>query len=231
MNSRNFWTNFWSEYESDPLNSDEQSQVFRTRDKSPISQAVWNLTLQEVEICLELNSTDVLLDLACGNGLFAESFYSKVSLIDALDISKTLIEVLDKKYLNNVTTHITDICNYDYPSQYYSKILWYAGIQYIDKKNIIILLTKLRDSLCKGGKIYIGDIPDESKLWIYFNTPERKADYFNGITSNKPLIGTWIQEQWLYQLLIFLGFSHVEIIPQNPKLIYSDFRFDLLATL
>ena len=149
---------------------------------------------------MELNSTDVLLDLACGNGLFSESFYSKVSLIDALDISKTLIEVLDKKYLNNVTTHITDICNHDYPSQYYSKILWYAGIQYIDKKNIIILLTKLRDSLCKGGKIYIGDIPDESKLWTYFNTPERKADYFNGITSNQPVIGTWIQEQWLYRL-------------------------------
>ena len=75
----------------------------------------------------------------------------------------------------------------------------------------------------------IGDIPDRHKLWDYFNTPDRVTAYFDGIVSQKPIIGTWLDSDWIEMLCLHAGFKKVEIIQQDTKLIYSDFRFDVLA--
>ena len=80
-----------------------------------------------------------------------------------------------------------------------------------------------------NGVVLIGDIPDLRKLWNYFNTPDRVRAYFDGIGSQKPIIGTWLDPDWIEALCLHAGFKKVEIIQQDPKLIYSDFRFDVLV--
>jgi hypothetical protein len=77
--------------------------------------------------------------------------------------------------------------------------------------------------------LFIGDIPDRDKLWDYFNTPERQAAYFDGIARGQRIIGSWLERRWLEQLCRAAGFVAASAAPQDARLIYADFRFDLSA--
>lgn len=227
---KNYWSDFWLNYNVSE-NKDLQSQVFRTRNNLPISNDQWVETLIDVRKKLELKSDDLLLDLCCGNGVFAAEFSQSVGSIHAIDINNKLIETLNSMKLLNVTTQTSNINDVQYIKDSYSKILWYAGIQYLDYSSVVDLAFKLGQALKKDGILLIGDIPDSDKLWNYFNTPERQEAYFAGIKTNSPIIGTWFEKSWIYNLFKQAGFRDIHTNDQSNNLIYSDFRFDLIAKI
>jgi tRNA/tmRNA/rRNA uracil-C5-methylase (TrmA/RlmC/RlmD family) len=83
------WSRFWFEYETDVANKDEQSQVLRTRNKQPIDQKKWGITLTTVGQQLELCADDILLDLCCGNGLFSAALSGRSARTDSVTNSRT----------------------------------------------------------------------------------------------------------------------------------------------
>ena len=224
-----FWAKFWSEYEFDVNTTDEQSQVFRTRDKAPIEKDAWEHTVNLVANHMQFKPNDTLLDICCGNGLFTQAFSSMVESVSAVDISDRLINSLKSKNIANVDAFSDDVRNISFPNSSFSKVLWYAGIQYLPESDIVNFLKELKFWMKPDGLLLIGDIPDRQKLWDYFNTPDRRAAYFDGVGSQKPIIGTWLDSDWIELLCLYVGFKKVEIIQQDPKLIYSDFRYDILA--
>ena len=224
-----YWSRFWSEYKADVADKDEQSQVLRTRNKMPIDGEKWELTLRTVAAQLELSGSDTLLDLCCGNGLFAAAFSNRIASVEAVDISAPLIERLNARALSNVHAEAKDIRDAAFDDQSFSKVLWYAGIQYIDEGHIVQMLRKIRRWMKPGGILLIGDIPDRSKLWTYFNDAARQAAYFDGLAHRQPIIGTWLDAEWIEKLCLSAGFSEAHAIAQNAGLIYADFRYDLIA--
>jgi len=231
MNNKkdDYWTKFWSEYAFDPNSVNEQSQVLRTRDSLPIDKDSWEYTVELVAKHMQFKSNDTLLDICCGNGLFTEAYSSLVESITAVDISDPLINTLKSKNIANVDAFSDDIRNISFPESSFSKVLWYAGIQYLPESDIINYLNELRLWMKPNGVLLIGDIPNRQKLWDYFNTPERVALYFDGIGSKKPIIGTWLYPDWIEMLCLRSGFKKVRIIQQDTRLIYSDFRYDIIA--
>ena len=225
----NYWAKFWSEYDFDANSTDEQSQVFRTRDRAPIEKDAWEHTVKLVANHMQFKPNDTLLDICCGNGLFIQAFCGLVESISAVDISDRLINSLKSKNIANVDAFSDDVRNISFPESSFSKVLWYAGIQYLPESDIVNFLKQLRSWIKPNGVVLIGDIPDRQKLWDYFNTRDRLDAYFDGIGSNKPIIGTWLDADWVEGLCLHAGFKKVEIIQQDPKLIYSDFRYDVLA--
>lgn len=226
--SGNYWSDFWSDSLS-KSNLDDQSQVLRVRNKKPIDDLKWNFTIKDVESHLNLKISDSMLDLCCGNGLFTNAFSSKVNSITAVDISPLLIDRLKRRNLSNVDVILSDVRNIDFKIVSFSKILWYAGIQYLDESDIVNMVFKIREWIKPSGIIMVGDIPDKSKIWDYFNNEERKNTYFQGLSNKQPIIGTWIDKKWINELFLSAGFNNIKIIDQHPDLIYSDFRFDLIA--
>lgn len=224
-----FWGRFWSDYITDVADKDEQSQVLRTRNKVPVDQGTWAFTLDVVAAQLELAPDDTVLDLCCGNGLFAAAYCHAVARIEAVDISARLVERLNARGLPNVHAQAMDMRNADFAPQAFSKVLWYAGIQYIDESDIVQMMRRIRRWMKPGGVLLIGDIPDRRKLWEYFNDPQRQAAYFNGLEKGQPMIGTWLDPQWITNLCHAAGFSQARAVDQPSGLIYADFRFDLLA--
>lgn len=203
-------SNYWSEYWSDSLsqnNIDDQSQVLRVRNKKPIDEIRWEFTVKDVESHLDLKISDSMLDLCCGNGLLTDAFSPKVNSICAVDISPSLIERLKKRNLSNVDVILNDIRMVHFEKSIFSKILWYAGIQYLDESDIVNMVFKLREWLKPSGIIMIGDIPDKDKIWDYFNNEDRKNAYFQGLSDNQPIIGTWIDKKWIKEL-----FYHPDLI-------------------
>lgn len=223
------WPSFWAEYQNNIANKDEQSQVLRTRNKQPIDQRKWQITLTTVGQQLELQANDILLDLCCGNGLFCAAFKDQVALIEAVDISPELTELLAKRSLQNVTVSTSDMRAVQFSDKQFSKVLWYAGIQYIDESDIVSMIRRIRSWMKRDGILMIGDIPDRSKLWNYFNDETRRASYFKGLAERKPIIGSWLEADWLERLCLASGFVSASAVPQHEELIYSDFRFDLIA--
>ena len=223
------WARFWSEYQTDVANKDEQSQVLRTRNKQPIDQRKWEITLDIVSQQLELQPDDTLLDLCCGNGLFTAAFGSSIAGVVAVDISPVLTGRLAARGLPNVRVLTSDMRDAEFAQQSFSKVLWYAGIQYIDESDIVAMLRRIGGWMKPGGILMIGDIPDRAKLWDYFNDDTRRAAYFDGLEQRKPIIGSWLDATWLECLCLNSGFVAAKALPQHEELIYADFRYDLIA--
>jgi len=225
-NNKNYWSNYWRN--KNIKNLDPQSQVARTRNKKPINSLLWKKTVSKIIEKLKLKKDDIVADICCGNGLLTTKICQKVKKVYCVDINKKLLEVLKKKKIHNLKIFHKDIAKVNFKKKSFSKIIWYSGIQYFSQKNIISLAFKI----CKFSKdrciFYIGDIPDQEKLWKYFNTKLRKKNYFESIANNKPIIGTWLNKMWLKNLFLSAGFKKVIIVKQDKKFIYSDFRYDLL---
>lgn len=223
------WARFWSEYQTDVSEKDEQTQVLRTRNKQPIDRQTWESTLKTVESQLDLRADDTLLDLCCGNGLFAAAFSNRVARIDAVDISQVLTNRLAARGLHNVRVSTSDMRDAKFPAQSFSKVLWYAGIQYLDESDIVGMIRQIHPWMRPNGILMIGDIPDRAKLWDYFNNEDRQAAYFDGLQVRQPIIGSWLDARWIERLCLASGFASAQASPQNEELIYADFRYDLIA--
>lgn len=227
--SYDYWSKFWLEYTKSLDGKGAQEQVLRTRNKASISEEQWQITVETIKRDLPAMPSDSLLDLCCGNGLLTEVYSPLVKEIISVDLSPQLVENLKNKNLKNVTGIASDIRKVNFSEGQFTKVLWYAGIQYLSEPDIVTQIKKIRTWLKPGGQLFIGDIPERTKMWDYFNSLERQELYFNSLEKNSPIIGTWVDRKWIENLILASGFSSVEARSQDPELIYSDFRFDIKA--
>ncbi|MEX0597315.1 MAG: class I SAM-dependent methyltransferase [Candidatus Paceibacterota bacterium] len=224
MTDDNYWTQFWIEHGKENRNSDEQTQVLRTYQKKPIDNDLWEFTLNKIDEHFLVEKGDKVLDLCSGNGLFSKHFVSKGCKSTAVDISEDLL--LNVKDDSSITPIVSDIRELNFNNNYFDKVFFYAGIQYLTHKETIKVLANIFKWLKKGGVLYIGDIPDSRKIWTFYNTKERQKVYFKNLESGKAIVGTWFDPDFLKNLIKYIGFQHEEMIEQDPKMIYSKFRFD-----
>jgi cyclopropane fatty-acyl-phospholipid synthase-like methyltransferase len=224
----NYWTNFWIEHGKISKESHQQQQVLRTFNKKVIDDQRWDKTLMEIFNILKVKRNNDILEVFSGNGLITQALSPICQSITAVDVSEDLLKKLVK--YENVTTMQCDVRSLDFNEIFFDKIIVYAGLQYLNYKEVIHFLQKAKKWTKPGGNIYIGDIPDIDKIWEFYNSTEREAAYFESITSGKPIIGTWFNKLYLQKLAKFCGFKHAEIIEQKKFMIYSHFRFDMLLT-
>jgi 2-polyprenyl-3-methyl-5-hydroxy-6-metoxy-1,4-benzoquinol methylase len=222
-----YWLDFWRNYASTSADKDPQSQVLRTCNKEPISEDLWAFTLNQLDEIFKVAENDSVLDLCAGNGLLAKHFHDKGATVTAVDISKELLSSLSK--INGITTIVSDIRKINFEINTFDKIIIYAGIQYLNYKESIELFTNIYDWLKPNGVVFVGDIPDLAKRWVFFNDPSRRQVYFDNTLSGKAIVGTWYERAWFEYMAIYVGFKSSSYFQQDDKHIYSNFRFDLLV--
>jgi len=222
----NYWINFWKDYTINVSGEDEQSQVLRTLNKQPISEELWNYTLNEIDAVFKVSKGEKLLDLCSGNGLLAKHFVNKGASVIAVDISEELLKNISN--IKNIEPINLDIRLLDFKENSFDKIIFYAGIQYLNNIEALILLKNIFKWLKPNGSVFIGDIPDYKKRWEFFNTEERLQVFFDNILADKAIVGNWFEREWFDNLTKYIGFSYGEFLQQNEKLIYSSYRFDYL---
>jgi cyclopropane fatty-acyl-phospholipid synthase-like methyltransferase len=224
------WTAFWKEHGQVSKSSSMQEQVLRTYNKQAVSETVWSNTLQYITDHLELQTDDVVLDLCCGNGLISQYIAPECSKVVSVDVTPEFVDSLSKLDLPNVETVCANVSQLEFPKGSFSIIIIYAGIQYFSLAEVVSLFKKFAYWLKPGGRLFIGDIPDISRTWSFYNSPEREAFYFESCENNNDVVGTWFDKQWLLKLSEYAGFSHTFAIEQPMEQIYSHFRFDFKAT-
>jgi|APSaa5957512535_1039671.scaffolds.fasta_scaffold16462_4 cyclopropane fatty-acyl-phospholipid synthase-like methyltransferase len=223
MHDKKYWAEFWN---NDQIinNKDPQLQVGRSIAGVPISDEQWLDVLNDVSKKLCLNSDDVLLDIGSGSGLISMPFAKIIKSVTAVDISEKLLQKYDKK----INTICSDIFDVEFDKQQFSKIVIYFAIQHFSKQEVVILLRKAKEWLTPQGILLIGDIPDEQKIFDFYNTRERERALFHAIESNSPIIGTWFSKFFFMKLGGVLEFSDVTIREQPKEFINHHYRFDVI---
>jgi len=229
MTINNYWPEFWKEHGEITQGLDEQSQVHRTFKKSPISEDIWKETLLDLKNNITPTLNDNFLELCSGNGLISRYFSNQVDQVTAVDVSEHLLAKIDKVQFENIQTIAQDIRKLTFPPESFDTIIIYAGIQYFSYSEATSLLSNIFGWLKKGGKLYIGDIPDIEKRWHFYSTEEYQTLYFDNLKkNNSDIIGTWFEKEFMSNLSKYIGFESCNLIVQGPDFIYSDYRFDMI---
>lgn len=225
-----YWTTFWRDHGANSRDADAQIQVLRTLAKQPIDEERWISTLGTVREEMRMKGGHRMLDLCCGNGLFTRHFARDCDRILAVDISPDLLRSLDELELDGVDSLQSDMRVVDFPEDTFDRILFYAAVQYLTPAETIQLFERMAVWLEPGGILYVGDVPDRTRLWNFFNNDERHATYFRNVRNGEAIIGTWFEPEWLRNLGLYAGFSQVRIIEQPDHMIYHDFRYEAVLT-
>jgi SAM-dependent methyltransferase len=223
------WLDFWRAHGRTAASADPQTQVLRTFNKQPIETERWQETLVYVDKLFPVGPVDDVLDLCCGNGLFSSHFAHRARTVTAVDISPDLLANLAQRALHNVTTLCSDVREICFADASFSRIWLYAAIQYFSEGEIVLLIRNMLHWLRPEGLLFIGDVPDRTRLWGFYDTPERRSKYFDNCVKDQDVVGTWFDPLWLRYLAESAGFRNAETIPQPPRQIYAHFRFDMRA--
>jgi ubiquinone/menaquinone biosynthesis C-methylase UbiE len=180
---------------------------------------------------------DVVLDLCCGNAALAKIISKSCKEIHGVDHSAHLIEsakkLKEKENLKNLSLHFENAVSIDklFSENKFDKSYCYFSFQYFDKKKRELLLEKLSRITKANGLIFVGDIPDKTRMWNFY--PTRLKFYREKISrliqfkDGECDLGWWIAPkeitEWCKRKQL-----EVSILRQEKNLPHAHYRFDVL---
>ncbi|MBX2982311.1 MAG: class I SAM-dependent methyltransferase [Flavobacteriales bacterium] len=223
----------WKERYNDPAHHatpDAQLNVGRTKGGESILPHVWSRTVDDIVQTCNINSDSVVLELCCGNGMLLGPVAKLCSEAIGVDFSAPLISELERNFGDVVTAYLADALEYECPRRDLDVILVYFSIQHFSERDALLLIERSIPWLKQGGRLFVGDVPDEAVKWDYINKPEFRKDYFTRLKSDTPKIGHWFRREFFQGLADHLPQVRVEVLDQPAHHINSDIRFDVLIT-
>lgn len=170
------WMKFWNER---AIETNEYNQVARIINGEFLDSEMISRIALRVAKQLELTADDLVLDLCCGNGMLTNQLSKYCRQIDAVDISRIMIQNAKKKYESGkIQFNVADVIKF-VSSKKYDKILLYFSFQYFDSfelgERVVKNILKMSHS---STIVLLGDIPDRSRLHYYFKRPFDRLKYF-----------------------------------------------------
>ena len=119
-----------------------------------------------------------MLELACGTGMLTIHFFDFFEKIDALDLSKSMLEVFSKKFQEeNVSLYNYNMVNFQNENSYDLIVILLDSINYIlEEKDLKKLIENSYKNLKKDG-LLIFDINSEYKMKEVFGSKSYIYEY------------------------------------------------------
>lgn len=228
------WNNYWNTFPKTVQPHEHFKQVGKTVNGIPISKYQFELIIESIKDGINLQTTDTVLDLCCGNGLITSELANLLSAIIGIDYSETLINIAN-------TYHRTENIDYRQMSALdalkvdnpilppFNKIYMYEALQHFRYRDLRSILLNILTVSSEDVIIFIGSIPDKKRLWNFYNTPSRKFDYFLRKIIGKDAIGTWWTKEYIESVCDQIGLRS-ECILQKEVLYTSHYRFNYRIT-
>lgn len=220
---KNYSLKFTNNTEYDLLN-----QVGKTYLGNTITKEIFNNIIKSIVFNLNILEKDEILDLCCANGLITKYISKYCKFVNGFDLSDDLINTANKVCsLDNNSFKTLNILDIDFNNYKSSKIYMYEALQFFDGKMLKDLLVRITSSK-NTFSLFIGSIPNQEKIFEFYNTQERKKYYFNEVLNNgKFHIGNWWYKEQIQYLCEDLGLA-CKIIEQDKSLHTAHYRFDCL---
>jgi len=211
--------------------SEHLVQVGHTINGKAISDIQFLAMVEQIEKMLDLQPSDNLLDLCCGNGLITHKLSEKCHKILGVDFSISLIDIARKdKASPNITYatgNVKELASiFQEPIEPFTKVLMYAALQHFTLEEFKIILKSLVTITTNSPVLVFGFFPDKQKKWEFYNTPRRKWDHFIRVLNGRELITTWWKKNDLRDIAEQYGFEcQFESMP--TKLEQLDYRLNM----
>jgi SAM-dependent methyltransferase len=106
-----------------------------------------------------------ILDVGCGQGLFANKVATRADIVDAIDIDRATIEAAVKQHsASNIYYQQADFIGADLPKNTYDAIVAIASVHHMDLSEV---LQKMRLLLRPSGKLLILGLYRETSILDY----------------------------------------------------------------
>lgn len=184
------WKKFWEDYIGGEAanENDLYLQVGKTANRLPVSKEIFEGFVNDVVEKLELSSSDILLEMCCGNGLLTLPLSDIVKKIYAFDFTETLIDTAIKykskeniEYaVGNAKEDFTKIFKENLPVIH--KFLINDSTAYFSPKDIETVIERIL-KISNEFKFYLTNVPNDENKWNFYDTPERKANYEKAVKS------------------------------------------------
>jgi 2-polyprenyl-3-methyl-5-hydroxy-6-metoxy-1,4-benzoquinol methylase len=226
------WYVYWNENPKQHGEIEFLKQVGKTVGGIPIPEKLLNIISSEIIDKLSLREEDRVLDLCCGNGVLSAGVSKHCAELLCVDYSQTLVDVARKHHCgSNVEYFCRSVLDPAFYTQVagrgITKIYMYEALQHFRIDDLSSLLRLAKTILPGNGVVLLGSIPDVTKLWSFYDTPERKAEYFRRMAEGNEAIGTWWEPENLREICEKQGFR-TEILKQSSVLHTAHYRFDVL---
>ncbi len=222
---------YWHNVYTDSKNvgtDDYKKNVFRTKKGKPLDEKIWQKTLEYICRLVAVDKRSSVIELCCGNGEIIGNLSPKPREAIGVDYSKQLLDQMMERFDGSVKAIYSDALRAKFSNSSADIVIIYAGIQYFSEQDTIRLVKNSLDWLKPGGRLLLGDVPDELKKWEYINKPEYRTDYINRVLNNRPLIGYWYHPEFFKALANYFADISVDIIDQPTYQINASFRYDVL---
>lgn len=226
------WKDRFNKHAQKFADTDFFQHVSKTVNGTAISAEQFSAIIGSIDHALELRSKSSLLDLCCGNGVVTKELARLCASVDAIDFSESLIDIaLNHNQLPNIAYRLGSILDLEdllgASHQRYDCVCMYEALQCFAKVEISTILEQLRPLCRKDSTIFIGSVPDADRIWDFYNTPERRTEYYERVADGTEAIGTWWEKNEIEVSATQAGYS-VEFRPQPSILHTAHYRFDML---
>ena len=180
---------------------------------------------------------NTVLDLCCGNAALAKIISKTCKEIHGVDHSGRLIEsakiIKTKENISNLHLHLSDAMDIDklFQENFFDKAYCYFSFQYFDKNKRALLLEKLSYITKRNGVIFLGDIPDKTRMWNFYSNKlkfyREKISHLLQFKEGECDLGWWIDPT---EILHWCDKHNLKasIISQDKQLPHAHYRFDIL---
>jgi hypothetical protein len=211
--------------------TDFWGQIRRTVNGEPVSDEQIGLIVRLIKQGLGLTESDILLDLACGNGALASRLFKHCQAYLGVDSSEYLITVAHRYFAVEPRYRFTlrDVDSYLDQAKdphKFTLALCYGSFSYFSCPTAIHVLKRLYDAFINLRCLYIGNIPDRDK-WkqFYIKQPPHQTE----LDDHESQIGIWWSKAQFTHLV-----SSTDWKPEFvtlPKTLYSShYRYDVRLT-
>ena len=217
------------EYPKSLPKDDYWGQVRRTINGKPVDEAQIQMIVDAIQSGLELDTSDKLLDIACGNGALSSRLYHFCENLHGIDFSPYLINIAKTRFQieNKSTFALADAASYvqtETNFTRFNKALCYGSFSYFSKDDGLVILNNLQKKFKKIEILFIGNLPDRDKAHLFY--PSEK-DYSQELGNHQSQIGIWRSEEEFAELAESAGWRCVS--RKMPTDFYgSYYRYDAI---
>ena len=223
------WRSYWDKVAAE---ADPHRQVARTGGQVPIDAALMARMSQRLVELLDLQASDRLLDLCCGNGMVTRALAPHCRETVGVDLAPGQIaRALDGPPVAGLHFRTGDVTRLEALGlEPFDKINLHFSFQYLDQPGQgQQALAGMAALLRPGGRILLGDVPDRDRLAVFFPRRWDRLRYHLHLRLGRSLMGKFWSLAEIQQLARPLGLQ-ATALPQPTGLPYAHYRTDFLLT-
>jgi len=218
---------FYKEYPKTCAPDDFWGQVKRTINGKPLAQEQIDMITQAIESGLNLQKSDVLLDLCCGNGALTRLLENACRNIVGVDFSEYLVQIAEKNFANEkqkyLLADVVEFCQNPTDATEYTKVLCYGSFAYLTTEQARTTLLGINQNLLNVNQIFIGNCPDKDLAEDFYKDELVSKDLLNDYDS---AIGIWRSKAEFERLADDTGWD-ISFRKMPEQYIPSYYRYDV----